>query len=147
MAFLMVETAHPGWATGSLGLEWLVDAHGCSSEALRSVEVFRSLFDQVVRDLDLHAIGEPIWHQFPGNGGLSGVLLLHESHLTCHTFPERGVAAFNLYCCRARRPWPWQDRLARALGARWTEVTTLERGRTSVESLTEGVVSTASGSP
>ena len=44
-------------------------------------------------------------------GGITGLLLLTESHLACHTFPERGFAAFNLYCCRPREDWPWPERL------------------------------------
>ena len=62
----------------------------------------RAVFDRVVRELGLHAAGEPVWRVFPGEGGVTGLLLLTESHLACHTFPERGFAAFNLYCCRPR---------------------------------------------
>ena len=62
----------------------------------------RRVFDRVVRELGLSAAGEPVWRVFPGEGGVTGLLLLTESHLACHTFPERGFAAFNLYCCRPR---------------------------------------------
>ena len=40
------------------------------------------------------------FHDFPG-GGLTGVLLLAESHVTVHTWPERGYAAFDLFLCGA----------------------------------------------
>jgi S-adenosylmethionine decarboxylase len=109
------------------GTEWLVDASGCRPGPLQSVEVFTGLFDRVVRDLGLHPIQPPVWHSFPG-GGLTGLLLLSESHLACHTFPERGFAALNLYCCRERPEWPWQGELARALGARHVAVRRLSRG-------------------
>jgi S-adenosylmethionine decarboxylase len=55
---------------------------------------------------------------FPEPGGVTGLLLLSESHLACHTFPERGFAAFNLYCCRPRPEWPWSERLRELIGAR-----------------------------
>jgi len=58
-----------------------------------------------------------MWHLFPGAGGLTGVVLLRESHLACHTFPETGFAAFNLYCCRPRDRWAWETVLADLLGA------------------------------
>ena len=112
----------------SLGIEWLVDAHGCEPEALRSPEVLGGIFDAVVRELGLHAASAPVWHVFPGEGGVTGLLLLTESHLACHTFPERGFAAFNLYCCRPRAEWPWVERLRGALGAREVEVRCLARG-------------------
>ena len=73
-------------------------------------------------------MAEPVWHVFPGEVGITGVLLLSESHLACHTFPERGFAAFDLYCCRPSQPWPWEERLAEALGAERVHVRSLPRG-------------------
>lgn len=106
-----------------------MDAHGCDPASLRSPDRLKAVFDRVVRELGLHAAGEPVWRVFPGEGGVTGLLLLTESHLACHTFPERGFAAFNLYCCRPRAEWPWPDRLAEALGARDVSVTMLVRGQ------------------
>ena len=63
------------------GAEWLVDAEGCGEEPLRSVRSLNELFNRIVADLELHPIGEPVWHVFPGSGGLTGLLLLQESHL------------------------------------------------------------------
>ncbi len=57
-----------------------------------------------------------------------GLLLLTESHLACHTFPERGFAAFDLYCCRRSQEWPWAKRLADALGAAEVRVRSVPRG-------------------
>ena len=112
-----------------LGTEWLVDAHGCDADRLRSQEALGALFDRIVQELGLRAAGGPVWHVFPGPGGVTGMLLLTESHLTCHTFPERAFASFNLYCCRPREEWPWQERLAESLGARRVEVRSFLRGR------------------
>jgi S-adenosylmethionine decarboxylase len=110
------------------GTEWVVDAHGCDPESLRSPGALQGVFDRVVRELGLSAAGDPVWRVFPGEGGVTGLQLLTESHLACHTFPERGFAAFNLYCCRPRDQWPWPDRLREALGATDVHVTTLVRG-------------------
>jgi len=111
-----------------LGCEWLGDAHGCSPEALRSTEALAALFDEVVVGLGLHPVRPPLWHVFPEPGGVTGLLLLSESHLACHTFPERGFAAFNLYCCRPRPEWPWGERLRERLGADSVEVRVQARG-------------------
>lgn len=99
------------------GLEWLVDAFGCSPAALRDPEQIGRVFARAVEDLGLHPVGAPRFHTFPDPGGVTGMLMLSESHLTCHTFPERGFAAFNLYCCRPRPDWPWKERLAELIGA------------------------------
>lgn len=105
-----------------------MDACGCDAASLRSKETLGALFERIVSELDLHAAAPAVWQVFPGEGGVTGLLLLRESHLACHTFPERGFAAFNLYCCRPRAEWPWQERLTEALGAREVSVRVLERG-------------------
>ena len=56
------------------------------------------------------------------------MVLLTESHLCCHTYPESGVATFNLYCCRERPRWPWAEVLADVLRARRVEVRAHARG-------------------
>lgn len=99
------------------GEEWIIDAWGCRPDALMSDDVLQTVFAQVVTDLHLRPIGAPLWHTFPGPGGITGLWLLSESHLCCHTFPETGYAAFNLYCCRPRATWNWADQLGRLLGA------------------------------
>jgi S-adenosylmethionine decarboxylase len=114
--------------TLSLGAEWFVDAHACDAAALRSRDVLSGIFDSIVLDLGLHPVGPAQWRVFPGPGGVTGLLLLEESHLACHTFPERGFAAFDLYCCRPREPWPWVERLTGLLQAGRVVVRYVARG-------------------
>jgi len=108
--------------------EWLVDAAGCRPEALRDLDVMRRICAQIVAELDLRVVGEAAWHPFPWPGGVTGLYLLTESHLACHTYPESGLATFNLYCCRARPAWPWAQRLGEMLGAERVTVKCVERG-------------------
>jgi S-adenosylmethionine decarboxylase len=85
------------------GLEWIIDAQGCEPAALAQAAPLVRLFDSFVRGMDLHPAAPAQWHQFPRTGGFTGMLLLMESHLTVHTFPENGTLCLNLFCCR-RRP-------------------------------------------
>ena len=110
-----------------LGTEWMIDAIGCDPEALSDLPRLRSLFDRVISDLDLHVLREIAWHQFEAPSGLSGLALLSESHLACHTYPEFGAATFNLYCCRNRTAWPWEQMLTEMLGATSVSVRVFER--------------------
>jgi len=105
-----------------IGAEWLVDASGCSSDALTDPAILRALFDAIIADLDLHPVAEPRFHVFPKPGGITGFVILSESHLACHTYPEHGVITINLYCCRPRPEWPWRERLRELLGATHVEV-------------------------
>ncbi len=44
-------------------------------------------------------------HHFSPNGGVSGVLVLAESHISIHTWPERGYAALDVFMCGACDPF------------------------------------------
>ena len=110
-----------------VGTEWLVDANGCRPEALRSLELLQTVFQRVVTDLGLQVVGEIVWHRFPPPGGVTGMALLSESHLACHTYPEYGLVTINLYCCRARPEWSWASHLHELLGAREVNVRAIKR--------------------
>ena len=43
-------------------------------------------------------------HHFTPNGGISGVAVLAESHISVHTWPERNYAAFDVFMCGIARP-------------------------------------------
>jgi S-adenosylmethionine decarboxylase len=111
-----------------VGTEWLIDAENCEAESLRDLEKIRGIFERVVRDLGLKTIGEPSWHKFHGEGGITGLVMLTESHLACHTYPENGIATFNLYCCRTRPEWDWEENLKELLGAESVSVQKVVRG-------------------
>lgn len=123
-----IHRAQGGVAGQQTGTEWVVDALACEVERLRDLALIGRLCDQVVDELGLKAVGIPQCHQFPPPGGVTALYLLSESHLACHTYPEHGLATFNLYCCRERPEWPWSDRLQQWLGAGQVDVQQLPRG-------------------
>ena len=92
--------------------------------------MLRDVLGRVLADLDLKSIGS-VWHKFPGEGGVTGLIALTESHLACHTYPEHGTATFNLYCCRTRPEWDWATALKDAIAAVSVTVTKIERGTSS----------------
>lgn len=113
--------------TPIVGVEWVVDAAGCDPAALRDAAAIEALLAAIVRELELRIVGKLV-HPFPSPGGVTAMFLLAESHLTCHTYPEHGVATFNLACCRPRPEWPWSERLAESFGATRVRVRRITRG-------------------
>jgi S-adenosylmethionine decarboxylase len=109
------------------GSEWVVEAAGCEPDRLRDTGILSALFDSLILDLELHPVMPPLWHQFPAPGGITGMVLLAESHLTVHTFPEHGTLCLNLFCCRPRARWDFEERLRTLLAAKDVEVRFLER--------------------
>jgi S-adenosylmethionine decarboxylase len=111
-----------------VGVEWFVDAFGCRGDKLADMEVLRDLCREIIEGLDLRVVGEGRWHQFPAPGGITALYLLTESHLSLHTYPENGVATFNLYCCRARPRWAWEERLGELFDTKYVVVRSVVRG-------------------
>ena len=110
-----------------VGTEWLIDASGCTPEVLRDAEALRGLCERVLVELELRVVGEGTWHRFGPPGGLTGLYLLTESHLACHTFPEYGSLCLNVFCCRPRPEWDFETELRLAVGATSVQVRKVDR--------------------
>lgn len=54
-------------------------------------------------------------HKFGDGGGVSGVAVLAESHISVHTWPERGFAAFDVFMCGDAEPGEAVEALRKAL--------------------------------
>ncbi|MBK7262767.1 MAG: adenosylmethionine decarboxylase [Rubrivivax sp.] len=82
------------------GLHLTADLAGCRTDrALFTVpDELRALCRRAVRSAGLQAVGE-LFHRFEAGGGVTGVLLLAESHLALHTWPELGAVTIDVYVC------------------------------------------------
>jgi S-adenosylmethionine decarboxylase proenzyme len=82
------------------GLHLIADLRGCApgTAALTEPDALRQLCLQAVADNGLRAVGE-LFHRFPAPGGVTGVVLLAESHLAVHTWPELGAVTLDVYVC------------------------------------------------
>ncbi len=111
-----------------VGTEWLIEAFDCETANLRDLSALQEIFARLVSDLNLKTVGKANWHKFGGAGGATGLMMLTESHLACHTYPEYKTATFNLYCCKNRPEWNWRENLAEILGAKIVNIQKIERG-------------------
>ena len=112
---------------GTAGEEWVVEAFGCDAARLADPSALGALVDDLVAALGLRPVAPAVWHAFPAPGGVTGVVLLAESHLALHTFPEHASICVNLFCCVPRAEWDWAAGLARHLSADDVRVRRLER--------------------
>ena len=109
------------------GCEWIIEAHGCAAASLQDVTALERLFARIVNGMQLHPVTPATWHQFPNTGGVTGLSLLSESHIACHTFPEFGSLCLNVFCCRPRPEWDFEAALRRELGAAAVNVRKVDR--------------------
>lgn len=115
-----------------VGYEWIIDAADCDAQALRDEKTLRAVFAAIIEDLELKTIGAGAWHKFGGEGGVTGLVMLTESHLACHTYPEHNAATFNLYCCRERPEWNWAKNLREMIGAKQIDIKVIKRSAETV---------------
>lgn len=82
------------------GLHLTADLRGClgTGTAMTEPVALRSLCLQVVAEAGLQAVGD-LFHRFPPPGGVTGVVLLAESHLAVHTWPELRAVTLDVYVC------------------------------------------------
>lgn len=67
-------------------------------------------------------------HEFTGGGGVSGVAVLAESHISIHTWPERGYAAVDIFMCGVAQPLRAVEVMREAFKPRHTTVAEHKRG-------------------
>jgi S-adenosylmethionine decarboxylase len=85
------------------GLHLTADLTDCSAQAagqpaMCDPQALRRLCLHAVRSVGLTPVGE-LFHRFPAPGGVTGVVLLAESHLAVHTWPESGAVTLDAYVC------------------------------------------------
>lgn len=73
------------------------------------------------------------FHHFTPNGGVSGVLVLAESHISIHTWPERSFAAVDVFMCGACDPNLSIPVMQELFQASRVEVDAMRRGRVTVQ--------------
>jgi S-adenosylmethionine decarboxylase len=83
----------------SVGAHVLLDLYGIAAAQLDDPEHLRACLEQAARDGGAHVV-ESRFSRFSPQGA-SGVVILAESHVAVHTWPELGFAAVDVFTCGA----------------------------------------------
>ena len=108
------------------GTHLLVECRGCSPAVLNDPERLERALREAAERIGASVVSAA-FHAFAPHG-VTGMLLLEESHLSIHTWPEHGYAAIDLFTCGAIDPagaLPW---LRDMLAARELSHVAVERG-------------------
>jgi S-adenosylmethionine decarboxylase len=81
----------------ALGTHLLIELRDCNPEILKSLEKVRKILVSAAKEAKATIINNS-FHEF-NPFGISGVVVIAESHLTIHTWPEYGYAAVDIFTC------------------------------------------------
>jgi len=80
-----------------LGRHTLIELHGCNVATLSDMPTLRTLMLAAIKKAGGTYVTD-VFHHFSPHG-VSGVVVIAESHVTIHTWPEHGYAAVDVFTC------------------------------------------------
>ena len=111
----------------ALGKHLLLELKDCDKEVLNDVAFLKGALLAAASECGATVLGES-FHQFNPQG-VSGVVVIAESHLFIHTWPEYGYAAADIFTCgNSVRPGKAAQILIRKLGAKNHSIVEIQRG-------------------
>ena len=111
----------------ALGRHLLVELYDCDREVLNDLDLIRDVMVKAAIDCGAVVLGDS-FHRFSPQG-VSGVVVIAESHLSIHTWPEYGYAAVDVFTCGTTvRPEKAAEVLIDRLGSKKHSLTEIPRG-------------------
>jgi len=111
----------------ALGKHLLLELKDCDREVLNDLGFLKGILQAAASEAGATVLGES-FHQFSPYG-VSGVVIIAESHLFIHTWPELGYAAVDIFTCgNSVRPEKAAQKLIRELGAKSHSILEIKRG-------------------
>ena len=121
-------------ARKAAGLHLLGDLHGCRGDGrlMHDATHLQAFCQRAVADAGLTAVGA-LFHSLGEGAGVTGVVVLAESHLSVHTWPEDGYVTLDVYVCsystdNRQRAQALFDAVARAFSPAEPHLQRVERG-------------------
>lgn len=111
----------------TLGKHYLVEYHNCDCDILDNQSVIQSILLEAAVKCGANIL-EYSFHKFSPQG-VSGVVVIAESHISIHTWPEYGYAAVDIFTCGTRvDPWVAYEIIRHQLNSGETMVKEIDRG-------------------
>lgn len=110
----------------TLGRHVIAEFYDCRREHLESAEYIRRVMLETAEVVGATIVAES-FHTFSPQG-VSGAVIIAESHLSIHTWPENGYAAVDIYTCGGLNPRLGCDHLAQRLEAGSNRLQEIVRG-------------------
>lgn len=118
-----------GWENGmkALGRHLMVELYGCDENLLNDAEGLKQMMLSAARRAKATIVGAS-FHTFNPHG-ISGFVVIAESHLAIHTWPEYGFASLDIFTCGDEvNPWEVYSNLVESFKAENTSLFEMRRG-------------------
>ena len=116
----------------ALGKHLLLELNDCDPKLLNDIVFIREIMLAAANESGATVLGES-FHQFSPQG-VSGVILIAESHLSVHTWPEHGYAGADIFTCGTRvKPEKAAEVIIERLKPRTHSVILMNRGMIEVK--------------
>lgn len=86
-----------------IGRHLLADFFEVAPEHLKDLPLLEESLRQAAARCALTPLAPPVLYRFEG-GGVTGFILLSESHISIHTYPELGLLAMDVFSCGPANP-------------------------------------------
>ncbi len=121
-----------------LGRHVLAEICGCNYEILNDINKVEEIMVNAALEAGAE-VRECVFHKFSPQG-VSGVVVISESHLAIHTWPELGYAAVDVFTCGEKvNPWDACNYLTDHFSAKHMTAKEMKRGMMPEEYLKEAV--------
>lgn len=111
----------------ALGKHLLVELHGCNAEVLKKIDVVKDILVSAARACKATVV-DVAFHEFQPFG-VSGVVVIAESHISVHTWPEHRYAALDIFTCGdVIRPEEAAEYIAQRLRCKTVSIVEMRRG-------------------
>lgn len=120
--------------TMQFGVHLMIDGYYADSSAMTDKAALQHLLQTLPSEMGMHTICNPVVVEAGSNckkdpGGLSGIVMIAESHISFHTFPARGFVTIDLYTCQNDLDTDTtSERLIKAFGIVESDIYIQERG-------------------
>lgn len=109
----------------------IVDGYGGDPDQLADENAVRVILDQVPEMMGMTKITQPMVLRYTGSKpedwGVSGYVMIAESHISMHTFPERRLVWADVFSCKDFDAGPILDELKRRFSLRKMDVQSIPR--------------------
>ena len=110
-----------------------MDCSECCCKKIDSLETIYTILDKLPQQIGMTKIMPPICFEYSGlrpeDSGISGIVLIAESHISIHTFPKKRFAYVDVFSCKEFNTEETADIISSSLGARHIEKSVMNRGR------------------